>query len=186
VVAKFLTPREKQIATSFVGRHQTVDSEHSKGIQVREFLQALKDPKTYLPGIMYFSVNVSFASLPLFIPTIISEIGAFTTIESQGLSAPPYVLVFVTILLASHYSDKCRLRGPFITVASLVAAVGFILLATTEGKVARYLGVFLAVQIFVCVSLLLAWTSNMHATESKRAGGYVVLGFLGQCGPLLG
>lgn len=135
---------------------------------------------------MYFSVNVSFASLPLFLPTIISEIGKFTTIQAQGLTAPPYVLVFFMILITSYISDRTRLRGPYITGAALVAAVGFILLATCKGTVPRYVGVYLAVQIFVCVSLLLTWTANMHATESKRAGGYVILALLGQCGPLLG
>jgi hypothetical protein len=36
------------------------------------------------------------------------------------------------------------------------------------------------------VALLLAWVSNIHATESRRAGGYTVLATVGQCGPLLG
>ncbi|KAK5734441.1 hypothetical protein LTR17_008942 [Elasticomyces elasticus] len=44
----------------------------------------------------------------------------------------------------------------------------------------------MAVQIFASVALLLSWTANIHATESKRAGGYVVLATVGQCGPLLG
>lgn len=47
-------------------------------------------------------------------------------------------------------------------------------------------GVFLAVEVFVCVSVLLSWVSNIHASESKRTGGYVILQAIGQCGPLLG
>jgi hypothetical protein len=42
------------------------------------------------------------------------------------------------------------------------------------------------VEIFASVALLLAWVSNIHATESRRAGGYTVLATVGQCGPLLG
>lgn len=34
--------------------------------------------------------------------------------------------------------------------------------------------------------MLLAWTANIHATESKKAGGYTILATIGQCGPLLG
>jgi len=52
----------------------------------------------------------------------------------------------------------------------------FILLASTTASAPRYLGVFLAVQFIFCLSLLLAWVANMHATESKRGGGYIVLG----------
>jgi len=58
----------------------------------------------------------------------------------------------------------------------LVAAIGFILFASTTASAPRYLGVFLAVQCIFCLSLLLAWVANMHATESKRAGGCIVLG----------
>lgn len=135
---------------------------------------------------MYFSVNVSFASLPLFVPTIIEEIGAFTTIQSQGLSAPPYALCLIAIVVTAYVSDRLRMRGPFICGAALIAAAGFIMLATTEGAAPRYTGVFLAVLIFVCVSLLLSWTANIHASESKRTAGYIVLSTIGQCGPVLG
>ena len=135
---------------------------------------------------MYFSCNVSFASLPLFLPTIISEIGAFTTIQSNGLSAPPYLLCFFTIISLSFLSDKLRLRGLFCGGAALVAAIGFILQASVESGAVRYFATFLSVNIFCSVALLLAWTANLHATESKRAGGYTILATIGQCGPLLG
>lgn len=128
---------------------------------------------------MYFSVNVSFASLPLFVPTIISQLGTFDKVTSQGLSAPPYVLCFFMILLIAFISDKVRMRDPFVTGAAIVAAIGFLLLATTSSTGARYTGVFLAVQIFVCVSLLLCWTANIHASESKRTSGYIMLGTIG-------
>lgn len=45
---------------------------------------------------------------------------------------------------------------------------------------------FLSVNIFASVALTLAWTANLHASESKRAGAYTVLATIGQCGPLLG
>lgn len=78
------------------------------------------------------------------------------------------------------------MRGPFCGFAALISAIGFIVLATTDGVASRYIGVFLAVQIFASVALLLAWTANMHASESRKAGGYTILATIGQCGPLLG
>lgn len=130
--------------------------------------------------------NVSYASLPLFVPTIISEIGAFSTIQSQGLSAPPYVLSFLTILLFCWLSDRLQMRGPFCCLAASLGAIGFIINATTTGAGPRYFSIFLSVEIFASVSILLAWVSNLNATESKRAGAYTVLATIGQCGPLLG
>lgn len=135
---------------------------------------------------LYFSTNVSFASLPLFVPTIIAEMGTFSTIQSQGLSSPPYVLCFFVILLNAILSDRFQMRGPFIAGPALLAFIGFVLLATTESTATRYLGVFLAVLIFVSVSIILCWVANIHSNESKRTGGYVVMSLIGQCGPLLG
>ena len=135
---------------------------------------------------MYFSCNVSFASLPLFVPTIISNLGIFTPAQSNGLSAPPYLLCFFMIITLSYLSDKFRMRGPFSCGAALVAAIGFIIQATAVSPAARYFGVFLGVQIFCCVALTLSWVANIHATESRRAGGMVILATIGQCGPLLG
>jgi hypothetical protein len=184
--AKFLSDREKQIAAAAIARNQVADPDRGTGFQYKHVLAALKDPKSYIPGVIYFSCNVSFASLPLFVPTIISQMGAFTKIQSNGLSAPPYVLCFFMILLLTWLSDRTNKRAPFIIFASLVAAIGFIMQATCTGVVPRYVGVFLSVQVFCCVALTLAWVSNIHSTESKRAGGMTVLATLGQFGPLLG
>lgn len=135
---------------------------------------------------MYFGCNVSFASLPLFVPTIIAEIGTFSRIQANGLSAPPYLLTFILIVIIAFVSDRVQMRGPFVVVFGIVSAIGFLLLATTEAAVPRYLGVYLAITIFVCVAILIPWCSNTHATESKRAGGWAIFAIMGQCGPLLG
>lgn len=184
--ARFLNERQKQIASIFVARNQQADPAGAGGFKLKEYLAAFKEPKSILPAIMYFGYNVSFASLPLFLPTIISEIGTFSPVQSNGLSAPPYLLVFFTIIIITFLSDRLRMRGPFILLCSWVAGIGFILQATTTNAVPRYIGTFLAVQIFVCVPLTLAWVANIHQTESKRAGGNVILATIGQCGPVLG
>lgn len=138
--ARFLTEHEKQVATTMVARNQIVDDGEKTGLRLDEVWQSFKDPKSYIPALMYFSTNVSFASLPLFVPTIISEIGTFSTVQAQGLSAPPYALCFFVILFVSWMSDRTQLRGPYITGAAVTAAVGFLLLAVTKSPVARYIG----------------------------------------------
>ena len=183
---KFLDTRQKQIASVFVARNQQADPTGAGGFKIKELLAAFKEPKSLLPALMYFGYNVSFASLPLFVPTIISQIGHFTQVQANGLSSPPYLLCFFTILLVTWLSDRFTLRGPFIVLCSWTAAIGFLLQATTKDVAPRYIGVFLSIQIFICVPLTLAWVANIHQTESKRAGGNVILATLGQLGPLLG
>jgi len=183
---RFLTERQKQIASIFVARNQQADPSGKGGFKWKECLLAFKEPKSFIPALMYFGFNVSFASLPLFVPTIISQMGSFNKVAANGLSAPPYFLAFFTILLICWLSDRFVLRGPFIVLCSLVAAIGFILQATTTGVAPRYTGVFLSIQIFIGVPLILAWVASIHSTESKRAGANVIMYTIGQCGPLLG
>ncbi|RMZ83300.1 hypothetical protein DV738_g1359, partial [Chaetothyriales sp. CBS 135597] len=183
---RFLSDREKQVAAAANSRNQKGDADRKGGFRLSEVLDAFKDPKSYIPALMYFSINVSFASLPLFVPTIISQMGTFSPVTANGLSAPPYALCFFVILLVTFLSDRYKVRGPFNAGIALVAAAGFIMLATTEDVAPRYTGVFLAVLVFTCVAVTLSWTANLHATESKRAGGMTILQTIGQCGPLLG
>lgn len=182
--AKFLSERDREIAVELSLR-QPGDRENDK-FQWKQAFGALLDWRSYLPSLCYFGCNVCFASLPLFIPTIISEMGAFTTIQSNGLSAPPYVLCFISIVVCSFISDRVGVRGPFIAGAALVGAIGYILLATQDTVGVRYFGFFLATIIFTSVALLLTWVTNTHATDSKRAAGLAILATGGQCGPVLG
>ncbi|KAK9780868.1 putative Major facilitator superfamily domain-containing protein [Seiridium cardinale] len=183
--ASFLNEREKFVCMHMVKRGQVADTENHTGLRMNDFLAAFTDWRSYLPGLMYFGCNVSFASLPLFVPTIIAEIGTFSRIQANGLSAPPYLLTFIIIIITAFVSDRVRRRGPFVAVFGIVSAIGFLLLATTEAAAPRYLGVYLAITIFVCVAILIPWCSNTHATESKRAGGWAIFAIMGQCGPVL-
>ncbi|KAF2104521.1 retrograde regulation protein 2 [Rhizodiscina lignyota] len=181
----FLSEREREIAIA-ISQQQPGDRSGKKGLDSKQLLASLMDPRSYLPGLCYFGANICFASLPLFVPTIISQMGAFTSIQSQGLSAPPYLLTFFVICFIAWVSDKVNFRGPFVAGFGLVGAVGYIILGTTTGVGPRYFGLFLAAMIFTSVAQLLVWVGNTHATDSKRAGGLAILATFGQCGPVLG
>lgn len=182
--AWFLNQEQKDIAVA-ISMRQPRDSHH-KGLSAKQLLASLKDPRCYLPGLCYFGANVCFASLPLFLPTIISQMGAFTSIQSNGLSAPPYLLCWFAICGVAWLSDRVGLRGPFVSICALIAAVGYVILGTTDGVGPRYFALFLSVLIFVSVAQLLSWVGNTHATDSKRAGGLAIMATMGQCGPILG
>jgi hypothetical protein len=78
---------------------------------------------------MYFSCNVSFSSLPVFLPTILNEMG-FSAVNAQGLSAPPYFLAFLLVILSTYIADRTQQRGLVIMALSALGAVGYILLVS--------------------------------------------------------
>ena len=135
---------------------------------------------------MYFSTNVGFSSLPVFLPTIIAEMG-FTPIEAQGLSAPPYFLAFLMVVASTFFADRTGQRGYTIMALSALGAAGYIMLDTSHSVAVRYTGTYLAAAgVFPSIINVLPWTLNNQGSDSKRAGGIVALNLIGQCGPLLG
>lgn len=52
----FLTEREKFVAQHFVARNQKADQGKERGVRFGEWLEAFKDPKAFIPGVMYFGM----------------------------------------------------------------------------------------------------------------------------------
>jgi MFS family permease len=215
--AWFLGRREREIAMLRLQSDKDAESESQtlddkmpsskKTVQFREVLQTLMDPKSYLtavrltssrplspptdsPQAMFFSCNVAFSSMPVFLPTIIHQLG-FTSLASQALSAPPYLLSFIVVILAARRSDKHHNRSSHIIFYAYLAASGYLLsfLAALFSlhSIIRYIAVYPAcVGFFTCVTLIITWTINNQDSDSKKGTGVAMLQFLGQCGPLLG
>jgi len=185
--ARFLTEEEVQVAKAR-GIRQTGNEEAKRahGIQWREVGDAFLDLKNWVTALMYFSCNVSFASLPVFLPTILAAMG-YSDINAQGLSAPPYFLAFLTVILTTYIADRTSQRGYTVLLCSLVGATGYIMLACSSTVGVRYAGVFVAAcGIFPAIGNILPWVLNNQGSESKRGTGVAILNLVGQCGPLLG
>jgi dipeptide/tripeptide permease len=135
---------------------------------------------------MYFSCNVSFSSLPVFLPTILKEMG-FSSINAQGLTAPPFFLSFLITVITPYIADRTQQRGIMLVILTLIGGIGYVVLATAKSVVARYTGVFLAASgIFPAIANILPWVLNNQGSDTRRGAGIVLLNLIGQCGPLLG
>lgn len=114
-----------------------------------------------------------------------------SALTSQALSAPPYLLSFLIVLLTAHLSDHHCSRSPYIILHSLLACTGYLIL-TVSGPLQlsylwRYMAIFPAsAGFFSAVTIIITWTINNQPTGTRRGAGVVMLGFLGQLGPLIG
>ncbi|MCJ1312939.1 hypothetical protein MMC25_006615 [Agyrium rufum] len=189
------------------------DGRRKGGLKWMEIWRTLKDPKCYVTAAMFFSCNVAFSSLPVFLPKIISEMG-HTALASQALSAPPYLLAFAIVLLTSHLSDKHRTRSIPIMIHGLLASSGYFISAiaglvssrydpfsssstlfspfSSPGPPAylawlRYAATYLAtIGFFSAITIIITWTINNQASDEAKGTGVAMLNILGQLGPLLG
>ena len=206
--ASYLTVRERQIATRRL-QPETVASAPSSPteltkpnrssthrISFKEFIRTLTDPPSYLTALMFLSANVSFSSLPVFLPTIIHTMG-FTSLSSQLLSAPPYLLSFLFVLLVSHLSDRLHTRSGLLIPVALLSASSYALnafagynhhsLGHRTTIILRYLSVYGAASgFFASITLIITWTLNNNHTQTGRGTGMAILNIIGQTGPLIG
>ncbi|OCL13385.1 MFS general substrate transporter [Glonium stellatum] len=183
--ARFLSGDEKRIAKAR-GVRQVGDSKRVGGIVWRDMGAALLDPKAWFTGLMYFSCNVSFSSLPVFLPTILNEMG-FSAVNAQGLTAPPFFLSFLLTCGTTWIADRTQQRGLMLMVLTIIGGVGYVILACAKSVAARYFGVFMAAAgIFPAIANILPWVLNNQGSDTRRGAGMVLLNLIGQCGPLLG
>ncbi|KAF7947423.1 hypothetical protein EAE96_008511 [Botrytis aclada] len=191
--ASYLTTREKKIARLRL-RHEVTSSPGSKtkpssGLKIKEVLLTFRDPKVYLTALMFFFSNMAFSSMPIFLPTILTHMGHSPS-TSQALSAPPYLLSFLSVLLTSYLSDKLRSRSPFLIFHALLSSLGYTLLTLPPhflSPTLRYLAIYPAcVGFFSVVTILITWTLNNQPSSSRQGTGFAIMQVVGQCGPLVG
>ena len=124
--------------------------------------------------------------LPVFLPTILQDMG-FDAIDSQGLTAPPFFVSFLVTIFSTWIADKTQQRGLTIMCLTTIGGIGYVLLATVKLVGVRYFGVFLAASgIFPSIANVLPWVLNNQGSDSRRGAGILLLNVIGQCGPLLG
>ena len=115
----------------------------------------------------------------------------YSTLVSQALSAPPYFVAFLVVLVTAFLSDRSQNRSYYVMFHALLGGFGYLSIAI--GGILevdsrwRYVGVYpAAAGFFSAITLILTWTINNQDSDSKRGTGVVMLNLLGQLGPLVG
>ncbi len=203
--ARYLTARERKVAVLRLQSEQHHSHSHgsasgttlARRLDLKDVLSIILDPKSYLTALMFLSVNVSFSSLPVFLPTIINSM-SFSPLASQALAAPPYLFAFFFVLLIGRYSDRMPdSRSLFLIGVSLLSAFSYAGISIAgylheslgeAGSITiRYVGVYgAAMGLFSSVTLIITWTLNNQATATGKGTGLTLLNIVGQCGPLIG
>jgi MFS family permease len=189
--AKFLTKRQKKVSRLRLRKEKDTNEHTGKGgFKLREMLDTLIDPKSYLTAFMFFCTNMAFSSMPVFLPTIIHEMG-HSVLISQALSAPPYLASFFVVVLTAWLSDRMQNRSLFICFHALLSASGYAFIALAGahewGIWWRYAGLYpAAIGFFSVITIIITWTINNQESESKQGTGFAMLQLIGQCGPLFG
>jgi hypothetical protein len=109
--------------------------------------------------------NIGVSTISYFLPTVsavcrrssssvsnpsktqlIKDLG-FSSINAQGMTVPPYAVGWVFVVSHAWHSDRTGDRGLHTMLSTVVASVGYVILATVVGKSvgAAYFALFLVV-----------------------------------------
>ncbi|KAJ3808870.1 MFS general substrate transporter [Lentinula aff. lateritia] len=171
VTADFLTPEErafvvwkKKFDNSSVGEEERFMIEH--------VYQAFTDWQVWIHLLIYISLVGPLYGITLFLPTIISDFGEFSTAISQLLTVPPYIFATIVLGLFAYYSDKVMMRSPFILAAQIMCLIGFSINIANVSTGAKYFGTFLIVAgSYAGFPGIVAWLGNNLCGQYKRGVG---------------
>lgn len=182
--AKFLTPKEREhVIARLKGDSDAVREEKFTWGGV---IQALKDPKVWLYGLCFHTINLPICTLGIFLPTIITELG-YTAAQAQLLSIPPFVAAFVLTMTAAVYAERTKLRAPFIIASSTLAITGYIVLIVGNRPEISYGGAVMAVSgAFTAAAVIASWPATNVSGQTKRATANAMQLSIGNLGPILG
>jgi sugar phosphate permease len=168
--AKFLTPEErafivwrKKYDNSSVGEEERFASRH--------VWAAFKDWQVWLHIPVYISIVGPLYGITLFLPTIIQSFG-YNIPVSQLLTVPPYVAATFTLLAFAHYSDKLKIRSPFILAGLTMCLIGFSINISTAPSGVKYFGTFFIVMgSYAALPGVISWLGNNLSGQYKRGVG---------------
>jgi len=166
--AKFLTPEEKKYVV-WRNRYDTTPVGEEEQFETRHIIMAVTDWQVWLNVLLIWSVVGPVYGISFFLPSIIHGFGYSTPVSSL-LTVPPYAVAAIVLLFFAHFSDKLRLRWPFIFAGLLTSAVGFSINISNVSTGTKYFGTFLCViGSYSSSPGVVAWLGGNVAGQYKRA-----------------
>jgi len=109
----------------------------------------------------------------------------YTSVQAQGLTAPPYLGSFICCVIVALVSDRYGKRGFIVAGSAFVGSCGYLILIVVEDPKAtsvRYAGIWLAtIGMFPALAINITWLLNNQQGDSKRGAGLAILATFGQC-----
>ncbi|KAJ7105400.1 MFS general substrate transporter [Mycena crocata] len=170
VSAKFLTPEQR----SFVVWKKKYDNSsvgEEEHFEMRHLVEALTDWQVWLHMFVYMSIITNLYGITLFLPTIITTFGHSPAI-SQLLTVPPYVVATIVLFIFAYWSDRTKMRSPFIFSGFLLNLIGFSINISNAPSGVKYFGTFFCVTgAYAAVPGIIAWLGNNLSGQYKRGVG---------------
>lgn len=158
-------------------------SEHGAG-HPHSLKAAVKDPRVIGVAFAFFAMIVPLYALGFFLPTIVRQAGTFTNTQVGFITAVPYVVASMMMVLLSRRSDKSGKRFQYYVVPALAGAGGLLLAAFTLGSYPAVALVGFSIGAVGCISTLpVLWSVVPFMLSGvAAAGGIAFITAIGNIG----
>lgn len=182
-----LNEEERKIAIARIDADQAVKTGGRKEpTSLKLIFRSLHNVNTILCTIVFTMVNISFQGLTLFLPTVVSNLGRFTTVESQLRTVPPYLVSAFCAFFFSYISYRIKNRCIVIACSLLLLIVGYIIAISTTNPHARYAACFLPLAGGAPAGpMLVTWVIDNSAPDTIRAVSTALIPGVGQIGSII-
>ncbi len=169
--AWFLNEEERKIATRRLEIDMGASADDNDQFSWLSVRRAVFNWNLILTSAIFFCLITPIYSFSLFLPTIINALG-YKALTAQLFTVPPYVAGAISVFTTAHFSDKLKMRGPFIAFLTPIGIIGYGLLLSDSAPGVKYAGTFLAaIGIFPCSPCVMAWLANNLSPHYTRATG---------------
>lgn len=184
---KFLNEEEKFIAVQRLAADGIGNTGTSGQPSHKEAAaMAVRDWRTWVLAVMYMLATGS-QTIQYFIPTLVGQMG-YSGYMLQYMTIPVYAVALVCILFFSFLSDIYRDRANFISAASMLACISFIITVAVDNEKVKYAFLCFGVGgVYAACPLTLLWVSGIisHPAE-KRAVAIALVNALGNSASIYG
>src|SRR5450755_2109481 len=117
--ALWLNPEEKKSLEA------ALQNEQRSIKPVKNYIVAFKSRAVVLLCLLYIFWSFGMYGFVIWLPSIINTAPGIGIVKTGWLSAVPYLMAVIAMIIASYYSDKTLKRKPFIWPFLLLAAIAF-------------------------------------------------------------
>src|SRR4051795_4606960 len=146
---------------------------------------AMKDPRVLAFGFLYFCMVVNVYGLSFWVGEIVDKVGGLSDVGKGFVTAIPYSVAIVGLVVISRYSDRTGRRKPVVAVSMLIAAAAFAL-STVVSPVAAI--ACLAVGLFFLLGTHPVFWAMPAAflSGAAAAAGIALINSIGNLGGFVG
>ncbi|KAL5121128.1 hypothetical protein ACEQ8H_000979 [Pleosporales sp. CAS-2024a] len=184
--AYFLNEQEKAYAAARLQR-QTGYTQKAAEFHWADVMKCFQDWRVWTFCCAQFGSDTMLYGFSTFLPTIIRGImPKASSAMVQVLTIPCYALGAMTYLITAHFSDKHQKRAMYTILLGVISIVGYAMLISRSSSATHYAGCFLvAMGLYVCVGLPLAWLPTNLPRYGKRTSATGLQLTIGNCSGIM-